>query len=537
MFKMGKVFVTILCLVLIGTQNISCLYEGELNIFSIPPNDKLEVLKQNSGIAPSSHEHYEVINIGRTEVLAKIKYGTTINWLGDVESSTVLPGETKVLNNGGKPYYVTALKIYNRSNNRAIIVAHTVPNDVVHQKQKTEVPVDELSEFVGGPIVRSSEVYIPKQGDRFGDVSQHFWPDNENSTFECVREKLEKLLDSKILQTVNGILEGDVKQIQEKIRHVESEINFKTSKAAYHYMNLAKDLVGLENKFVFDTALADNRRINLHLLPFYTLTVSLKMAFYTFGMTNGKKIGLNPNELSLYGERLLKDHVNNYIKNMYIERVNNAYEIMDPRMIFNGIMNVRTFIALNGLEFLSIWNQMVEKPHLTKPPYIETISYSQLYGRETGLITREAISPEMTQPLTPNLINQRRNRLRGVEVHIWRINEGTKEAGPPKVGGLRLVYENNDEYQLGRSSNETEKIEFNNGKLIKLTAWGNGAIDGLTFHFDMGKEVFVGTMEEHGEHSAFQMEGHHIVSMMLANDLPSTGGQAVNIAVAYQPIN
>ncbi|CAH0555891.1 unnamed protein product [Brassicogethes aeneus] len=125
---MGKAIFCVFVLLSVFSQYQVFGTQSASNIFEVAPNTKITILQQNSGLFPSSQEHYLIKNIGTTEVSAKIKYGTLVNWFGDVVEVQLKPRDIKILNNGDKPYYVTALKVSNKSNSTAVVCAYKTLN-------------------------------------------------------------------------------------------------------------------------------------------------------------------------------------------------------------------------------------------------------------------------------------------------------------------------------------------------------------------------------------------------------------------------
>lgn len=501
-----------------------------MQTFGISPNSESVILQIDAGIIPSSQTSFRVYNIGRTPVYAKTIYGTKLSWLGSVSHADILPGETKVLPNHGKAYYVLGLKIYNRTNTRAIISADRIYPAVAKDDGGA---IDINYNNILKSLVAAGVKYAPTVGSGLSDLVKDFWPENKPSVWHQVKDKVSALIDARILQTVNGILSGDIRHFEERINVLRSKIDEGQNSASY-YMNIAEDLVGFENKFSFSTEHSDYKQVNFYLLPLYSTLVLMKVKYYVFGLNNAQKIGLtndNLSDLRRFLTRLVKGErgANKYISDMYKERVDNAYATAHPSILYDTMMSVRTFIAVNGLEYIPIWNSLAEN-QTADNVYNDAISYSNQYGRLSSQLNKEAIPEVLAQPLTPHLINGKRNKLISIEVYIWRINNGN---GPPKVGGLKLVFQNNDIYTMGTTSWEVNKIDFKGANLNKLTVTGAGALDRLTFYFSDGRVITAGSDDSRSSHT-FELEGHHIVSMILSSDGSVLGGQAQNMAVSYQ---
>lgn len=110
------------CFCLVSLKYTRCILRYSKNCIVVELRYYI-VLQIDEGLVPSSETPFNVYNIGRTPVYAETIYGTKISWIGSVSHADVLPGETKVLPNHGKAYFVLGLQIYNRTNIRAIVSA------------------------------------------------------------------------------------------------------------------------------------------------------------------------------------------------------------------------------------------------------------------------------------------------------------------------------------------------------------------------------------------------------------------------------
>lgn len=380
---------------------------------------------------------------------------------------------------------------------------------------------------------------IPGVGEGLALLLDIFWPQEKENLWEKIKDKVEKLIDQNALQIIELILSGDIKQFEERIKTVNSEILGKKLKdASNHYMNIAEDLVGFEKKFIFaDLKRLDKKAINLYVLPLYSTTVLMKVSYYITGIQKAELIGLNESQttrLKKYLNSLIHDSkgVNYYIKTLNEDRIDATYDDAPPDEIFDAMMYTRSFAAINGLEYIPIWNKMVELHSLDTECYVDVISYSKLFGRQTPDLAKQAIAVEMTQPLTPDLLNNgQRNKIKSITGYIRRIG------GSPRVGGGKIIFENGTNYQFGTITNELVYKELNGALINNLVVYGNKAIDEATFYFSDGSQLSFGERAYPPTYHEFKLSGHHIVSFYITSDAPSLAGQAANIAVAYQLTN
>lgn len=509
------------------------------NTFGIKPNDSILPIQQDTGIIPETHKNYLVYNVGRTEVYAELKYGTKVMWHGVAHTATIHPGERKELKNWGKPYYVTGLKVYNNTDIRAIVHCALSGDKYFLFADREPGSFDKIRNQLLKQVFVVGLKQVPHVGAGLSGLVNAFWPKGEPDVWDQIQDKIKALVDEKILQTISGILSGDVRYYKERITTLSEEIENggAPEDLRSHYMNIAQDMVGFENKFRFTSDTPDYQNINQYILPHFSAFVLMKVSFYVIGIRDAQTIGLsedNVKNISAYANKTIHgdDGANNYISDLYKDRVDNAYSTSYAEDLYDTMMNVRTYIATQGLEYATLWNHMLEDPSGTNEnPYSDVISYSTFYGRQTPNLIYEAAVTDLVQPLTPKLIDGKRNEVASIDVYIWRIHRG---AGPPKIGGQKIVFENGDTHVTGSETGEVRTIEFKGSTLNKLEVYGNGALDHLVFHFSDGRIESCGTLEGPDHHAVFELKDHHIVSMFMSSDNYSLGGQAANISVAYQ---
>ncbi|KAJ8955925.1 hypothetical protein NQ314_006824 [Rhamnusium bicolor] len=261
--------------------------------------------------------------------------------------------------------------------------------------------------------------------------------------------------------------------------------------------------------------------------------------FYVICVQRQSKIGLTDKEIGDikdYATRAIQgdEGANKYITDMYKERLDSAYTTGYAEDLYDIMMNVRTYIGTQGLEYIPIWNHMLENPTENSTPYNDVISYSTLFGFQTVGMIKEALPEELSQPLTPKLIDGKRNKLAHLDVYFWRRDEES----PTKIGGMKIVFENGDTYTIGTVSELVQEIDFDEALLIELEVYSDGAVDCLVFHFSDGRTITCG-IEDSGNdfHLAFELEGHHIVSLYMDFEVVEFGDKISNVSVAYQLIN
>ncbi|KAJ8960441.1 hypothetical protein NQ318_013725 [Aromia moschata] len=505
------------------------------NTFGIAAGDSLTPVQQDTGIFPESHRNYVVYNMGRTEVYAKLKYGTKVMWHGVADEATIKPGETKELNNWGRPYYVTGCKIYNNTKERAVVQCVYAPNVFPLFADLEPGAFDELRNKMLKEVVAFGIKYVPYVGAGLSAMVKAFWPENKPNVWEQIQDKVEALVEKQVLNAIAGILSGDVKYFQERITVLSEEIENGGSPESLrvHYMNIAQDLVGFEKKFIFGSEFDNYKEINKYILPHFSTTVLMKISFYVIGMTQGSNIGLSNEDvrnIKLYGERTIQGNsgANKYIMDMYEDRLIDAYRTKVAEDLYDNMMNVRSYVGSQGMEYITIWNYLFA--NLSEEGlYNDVVVYSTFFGRQTGKMIAQAIPDVQVEPLTPSLTNGKRNKMTKVDFYMWR-NQG----GAARVGGMKVFFENGQNYTLGTTSGEVQTADFNGALLQKLEVYGGGAIDHLVFHFSNGQVKKIGEKANHNTHTVYELENHHIVGMFLATDNYSLGGQAANFCVSYK---
>ncbi|KAG5875922.1 hypothetical protein JTB14_031166 [Gonioctena quinquepunctata] len=510
-----------------------------ISSYQVAAKNDRTVLEYHSGIFPESVQPFRVYNIGREPVWAEAKYGRAGKWMGGIVGYTVEPGHEQILDIGDRLYYRTGIYLQNNNDNRVLVHCGHKNNqypwyDKLEGSWELKIDINAIAK----KLVVFGVSKIPKVGEVLSSLIEFFWPDTEEpSIWDQIKDQVKDLVDTKTNEAIRGILGGDIRHIKERILLLKQDLKRHQNVDA-HFMNIAEDLIGFEKKFAL--AKEDNSsygEINYFILPLYSTMVTLKLAFYEFGILNQEDIGLtheHVQRLKDYSERLVNgpEGAVHHIIEVLNERLLHELNTCNPDHVFDALATVRTFCALNGTEYLAYWKDLLIHPGAEKKPYNDAISYSKVFGRPTPIQARQIVPVDPEQPLTPKLIDGKRNKIDGVDVWMWRINNGR---GKPKIGGLKVYFENGDTYEMGGWSSEKHYIYFKGAVCTRLSAWGDGALDGLEFAFSDGRVISVGTKSEaHGIQESFELENHHIAGIYLGNDVGGLGGQAANITVSYQ---
>nr|AAC63079.1 putative juvenile hormone esterase [Leptinotarsa decemlineata] len=510
-----------------------------MGCFEVKPKANRIVLEHNSGVFPATRKNFRVYNLGHVPVKAEAKYGTAVQWIGTVSEATVQPGETKYLDMKGKPYYVTGVKLTNdNSNTRALV--HVGQQGQRHSWYINKEPdwdlkidITELSKT----LVEFGVGKIPVVGEFLAPLIGFFWPESEPSIWDQVKDQVEEMIDTKTNEVITGILGGDLRHYKKRIQVLEEELD-RHEDVSGHFMNIAEDMIGFEQKFIFRKE--DNSRageINYLLLPMFSSLVSLKITFHQFGILNSEKIGLsekNVQRLKDYSKKLLQgtDGAIEHITSVLNERIEYEMNNCIPDHIYDVMVTVRTYCGLNGTEYIAYWNHILEHPESTTKPYNDVITYSTVFGSPTPMQARQMVFEEVPQPLQPKLVDGKRNKISGIDVSIWRYNIS---GATPKIGGLMVSFENGDTYKMGDFSGEKHHVDFKEAVCTRLSAWGDGDLDYMEFALSDGRIMGFGTKADaRGIHTDFQLENHHIAGIYLGDDRAGLDGQAANIAVSYQ---
>lgn len=489
--------------------------------FGIANSDESFVLVQDSGVFPKVQENYTICNIGRSIVNVELWYGDEVQWFGIVGSATVYPNEKKTIDNEGKTYYYTGLKVKNNEKKRAIVHCEggNLPSPYTPSPNIYEIL--EKAFLLGIKFLPYGELV----GHLLMDILHLYWPGDKPDIWQQISNKIYVLLDKYTQSILKAILENVIVTYRDKISSLLAEWK-QNLNINDHYLAIAYDLVGLENKFCFSETVHNYKNINVFFIPMYFTFVSLKINFYLLGIRHGKQFGLTNKSINMIQNYAYKTFQNAslHIKTIKAYAVDDTYENSEAEMIFNNMMTMRSHLALNGEEYLPIWESQLCHP-LEKEIYNPVISFSTFFGKPTANLYSQATPVNVPQPLLPKMINGKRNVLKELKVYLWSEYF--------KIGGVKLIFENGDSYEMGTVTSSIQSVNLKDAKILELTVYGDGKIDGLKFVLsNESTHTFGQTGSSYSK--IFCRQDHFIPSFYLSSDSSDLGGQAANIAVAFQ---
>ncbi|XP_018565910.1 uncharacterized protein LOC108906945 [Anoplophora glabripennis] len=492
------------------------------NIFTVDPKSEVSVLKYDCGATAGS---YKVYNIGRMEVYAELEYISKIIYEGLVKS-----GECKIFRNG--EHNALRIRIYNGNSIRGIVQCSRLCEDLKMAHNKEPGLLDKDHNVKLWSVLSVGVKHIPYIQEKFKGLLEAFWPANELNIWEKILQKLQPLVGKETLEKISTILSVRVKTIGDKVRALSEDLE-KGRRPVKLYNDVIHELSGFEKDLI-----VSDKKNNMFLLPLFAQTVLMKTMIYAIGITAKEEMDLSANDLTRikhYFDNTVRGEsgASEYINNMLVERLENAYDTAYPEELYDSMMNVRSYIGVHGMELVRIWDSIYGNPFIGDKIYNDVISYSNFFGRQTPNLIKEATSLKMFPPLTPFFIGFTRVYLVSIDMYIWR----RASSSSPKIGGMKLDFGNNTTYTMGTVTGETEKVDFKEAYITKLQVTGNGAVDSCKFFFSDGRQLTFGTIEKDSEEKTFELKGHLIMSLFLCSDNFSTGGQAANIAVSYRLIS
>ncbi|MBC8949662.1 MULTISPECIES: insecticidal delta-endotoxin Cry8Ea1 family protein [Xenorhabdus] len=372
--------------------------------------------------------------------------------------------------------------------------------------------------------------FIPGAGSAMSFLLGLFWPQQKDNTWEQILQKVEQMIENAVLQTIKGILNGDIQEIKGKMEHVQYMLETSPGSQESHdaYMFLARYLVSIDEKFKsFDN------KTNYQILPMYTNTVMLQIPYWKMGIEKKNDIGLTDievNELKQLIDKLV-DKAKSYIHTMYTNEYNDAINTSTASSVTNNLLSVRGYCLLHGLECIELIEHL-QNNSLESGFYPKTISYSTVFDRQTNKMRIQALTEDdqMQEPFKPSLINGKYNKIQSLLGYVQRIGNA------PRVGGIKITFANGSSYTLGTVTSETSSIELNDSVIERLEVWGNGAVDEALFTLSDGRQLRVG--ERYAtKYRKYAVDGHYIAGLYLASDEPSLAGQAAGIAVSYHMLD
>lgn len=502
------------------------------NVFEIPAKDNSLTARQDTKVIPLYHRNYHVLNIGRVPIKAEVIFGTALGWHGTaVQPVLVQPGEATILDMTKNLYFLTTVKIYNEQSLRALV--HVGRDDASDWDKRPKHPIKLDINMISNNIIKFSPANIPLISDKLDPILDFFFPQKGIIWGTIIDESIQ----------IHTKIKLDIRQLRTKLINLNALLEHKEASVGasfpYQFMQLMEDLLGFEKKFVISKEATNADYHNYISLAYYSSMVSLKMCLYQFGILNRIKIGLNDEQvrrLLLLSKQLIEDRLDGaitYINRVATKAINNEYNNCEPQLAYDSIATVQTYCGLAGLQFIPYWNGILTNPFWKKKAYNNVIIYSTYFGRPSPLLYKQMVQEEVVEPLQPQSIRGVRNKMIGVDVWLWRNNSRSL----PKIGGMTVHFQNGNVYNLGTATREAKSFFFDNALLVKLTAWGVGAIDCLEFGFSDGRIITCGSKGSQEEFRDFELGQHCISGLYLASDVPFLNGQAANIAVSFQLIS
>uniref|UniRef100_A0A6P7GRW1 Uncharacterized protein LOC114345674 n=1 Tax=Diabrotica virgifera virgifera TaxID=50390 RepID=A0A6P7GRW1_DIAVI len=310
------------------------------------------------------------------------------------------------------------------------------------------------------------------------------------------------------------------------------DLNKNIENSADLYKNTSDLIFGLEKEFTF--ADYKNHEMSFYCLPYYSALVTLQVLYYQFGIVNQKKINLRDEYITKIknDSKILVDFAVTWVQKVFTEELNHVYETCDANEIYNSLLAVRYLCNSHGLQFMEYWQAIVADPFRKTRPDITAIVYTKAFGTPTPTLARQMVLLSNPQPLTPALIDGKRNRIIEIEVYETSDKQG--------ISGLAITYENGDYIVQGDDTGlEGGKIDLRNNYLIRVTAAGPNRLDALSFLLDDGSTQCFGIVN--GDKMIYEMLDHHIAGIFIANDCSKSENhrmlsRVACITVSYQLI-
>lgn len=502
------------------TATSQCNYDD--HSFSLNSNTSSFVLINDSGFFPSIQDNYVVQNIGRSIIQTELWYGDEVQWFGIVCGATVKPGETKLLDNEGKPYYYTGLKVLNDDDTRAIFHGQG------GYLQSPYTPGDHFDMFrYLRKALGLSTKYIPiNTNGIFKELILSFWPENQPSLWEEILDLIKPLLEKNITEIIQESIQNDLDIYKDKLKNLTSE-----NRGQESYMSVALDLVGIEDRFVYINSNMNNYNYtNSYVLPIYSNIVSMKLHFYTLGVQYNNTLNLSKEDVEqilMYTEETY-NKAYQHIANVSESVLDYAYNYSESPGIFNSLMSIRSHLAIHGNEYIPIWKHILENPLSNDEVYNPVISYSTFFGKPTANLYAQSTPVDVPPPLNPRQHSNKTVQLTTVIVYLWCDNPFVLS-----IGGAKIIFKDGETYMMGTKTAMVESFDLEGSQIVQLSAFGNGKIDGLKFYLSNGQIKSFG-MVNSSSFEDFKLSDHYISSFYLSSDDPDLNGQAANLAVSYQ---
>ncbi|XP_028132781.2 uncharacterized protein LOC114328195 [Diabrotica virgifera virgifera] len=503
------------------------------NIFTLNPKATRLVSQQDTGlILPMCHTNYYVYNVGKTSVKVTVKAGTRIMWIRNVKTLTLEPGQDAYLDMSKTKCLVSGVDLTNTEDIRGYVHCCQVTGYPFYDNSDSSIPID--INMVSKILTSVGPAAIPKAADDLSKIIHIFWPENQESLWEKINSVILHLLDTSRQELVQSVI-SKLAQIAERLRTVMHELEEGKPTVQQKFLSILEDLVDFQNKFRLERReTQENLRPSYKLLPYYSAVVNLRLKINQFAIINRDKLSLDEaavKHIQVWSDNLINDPESGaigYITSLSKDRLEMEYKTCYAELLYDGLVTVRGYCILSGLQFFPLWKSIVDYPNSTEEPYNDVIIYSTYWGRATPRLHRQMVTEDHVPPVKPALVNGKRNQPTSIVVYTLK----DKVSGDPVISGLTVQYENGEKSVTGKVSPDFQIIEFDGNHVTSVSAYGWGQIDGLKFSFCNGHSVTVGTTSS--DKHEYHLQNHHIVGFFLANDFDPLEGQAANIFVSFQ---
>ncbi|CAG9837253.1 unnamed protein product [Diabrotica balteata] len=504
------------------------------NIFTLNPMSTRLVSQQDTGILlPTYHTNYYVYNVGKTRVKVVVKAGTRVLWTRNVKTITLEPGQEAYIDMSKSKCLVSGVDLTNTEDRRGYVHCCQVTGYPFYDNSDSSIPID--INLISKILTSVGAAVIPKAADDLSKILHIFWPENQESLWDKINSVILHLLDAPRQELVQTVINKNLAQIAERLRTVIHELNEGRPTALQKFLSILEDLVDFQNKFKLERKeKQQNLKPTYKLLPYYCAVVNLRLKINQFAIVNRDKLGLDEaavKHIMVWSDNLINDPESGaigYITELTKARLELEYKTCYAELLYDGLVTVRGYCVLNGLQFFPLWKSIVEHPESTEEPYNDVIFYSTYWGRATPKLHRQMVTEDHDPPVKPALVNNKRNQ--PVSLVVYTLND--KISGDAVISGLTVEYENGEKSVTGKVSPDFQIIEFDGNHITSVIAYGWGQIDGLKFTFCNGHSVLVGTSSS--DKHEYKLQNHHIVGFFLANDFDKLEGQAANIFVSFQ---
>ncbi|HHH1997936.1 TPA: insecticidal delta-endotoxin Cry8Ea1 family protein, partial [Yersinia enterocolitica] len=201
-------------------------------------------------------------------------------------------------------------------------------------------------------VLISGAKFLPAVGGALSFLMALFWQSkNDQNIWTVFLDKIKEIIEQAMVQTITGILKGDLAKIEEQIDEVVSYLKKYpgSEEARSAYINLAHNITGTHRLFV---NFSDD--INFQILPMYSCAVLMQVLYWTMGIENSSQIGLNIKEVNNLRDNIEKvvSFANKYITDLYDNHLENALLTSTVEQVANNVMSIHGHCRLHGVEYL-----------------------------------------------------------------------------------------------------------------------------------------------------------------------------------------